>query len=151
MVKTYEVERDVKMDLGDTTEVAGHVFTFRGVREVQGPNYVAAQGLVEVTRNGNPVVTMRPEKRVYRVQQNPMTEADIDTGFTRDLYVSLGEPVGPSAWIVRVYFKPFVDWIWGGCVLMALGGMLAASDRRYRATRRETAPGTDRSLAATST
>jgi cytochrome c-type biogenesis protein CcmF len=151
MVKTYEVERDVKMDLGDTTEVAGHVFTFRGVREVQGPNYVAAQGLVEVTRNGKAVVTMRPEKRVYRVQQNPMTEAAIDTGFTRDLYVSLGEAVGPSAWIVRVYFKPFVDWIWGGCVLMALGGMLAASDRRYRAPRREAVPGTDRSLAAAST
>jgi len=73
---------------------------------------------------------------VYRVQQNPMTEAAIHTGFTRDLYVSLGEPVGPTAWIVRVYYKPFVDWIWGGCLLMALGGLLAASDRRYRATRR---------------
>jgi cytochrome c-type biogenesis protein CcmF len=106
------------------------------VRDLQGPNYVAAQGLVEVTRDGKPVATMRPEKRVYRVQQNPMTEAAIDTGFTRDLYVSLGEPVDGGAWIVRVYFKPFVDWIWGGCVLMALGGLLAASDRRYRATRR---------------
>jgi len=68
-----------------------------------------------------------------------MTEAAIDVGFTRDLYVSLGEPVGGNAWIVRVYYKPFVDWIWGGCVLMALGGLLAASDRRYRATQRERA------------
>jgi cytochrome c-type biogenesis protein CcmF len=80
---------------------------------------------------------MRPEKRVYRVQQNPMTEAAINSGFTRDLYVSLGEPVGGDAWIVRVYYKPFVDWIWGGAVLMALGGLLAASDRRYRVARRE--------------
>jgi cytochrome c-type biogenesis protein CcmF len=135
MVKTYEVERDLKMDLGDTTEIAGYVFTYRGVREVNGPNYGAAQGLVEVARDGKTVATMRPEKRIYRVQQNPMTEAAIDTGFTRDLYVSLGEPVGNTAWIVRVYYKPFVDWIWGGCVLMALGGLLAASDRRYRARR----------------
>jgi cytochrome c-type biogenesis protein CcmF len=138
MVKTYEVERDVKMQTGDTTEIADYVFTWRGVRELQGPNYAAAQGLVEVTRDGKPVATLRPEKRVYRVQQNPMTEAAINTGFTRDLYVSLGEQVDGGAWIVRVYYKPFVDWIWGGCVLMALGGLLAASDRRYRATRRAT-------------
>jgi cytochrome c-type biogenesis protein CcmF len=141
MVKTYEIERDLKMDVGDTTELAGYTFTFRGVRDVQGPNYVAAQGLVEVTRGGKPVATMRPEKRIYRVQQNPMTEAAINTGFTRDLYVSLGEPVQGQAWIVRVYYKPFVDWIWGGCVLMALGGLLALSDRRYRATSRQRAAG----------
>jgi cytochrome c-type biogenesis protein CcmF len=137
MVNTYGIERDVKMEFGDTVEVAGYVFTYRGVRDVEGPNYVAARGLVEVTRNGKPVATMRPEKRLYRVQQNPMTEAAIDTGFTRDLYVSLGEAVGNNAWVVRVYVKPFIDWIWGGCVLMALGGGLAASDRRYRATSRE--------------
>jgi cytochrome c-type biogenesis protein CcmF len=139
MVNTYGVERDVKMELGDTVEVAGYVFTYRGVRDIEGPNYMAAQGLVEVTRGGKAVATMQPEKRVYRVQQNPMTEAAIDTGFTRDLYVSLGEPVGDRAWIVRVYYKPFVDWIWGGCVLMALGGLLAATDRRYRATSRSRA------------
>ena len=73
------------------------MFTFRGVRELQGPNYGAAQGLVEVTRDGKPVATMQPEKRIYSVQQNPMTEAAIDTGFTRDLYVSLGEPVPATA------------------------------------------------------
>ncbi|MDH3461488.1 MAG: heme lyase CcmF/NrfE family subunit [Burkholderiaceae bacterium] len=132
MVSTYQIERDLKMDIGDTTELAGYVFAYRGVRDVQGPNYMAAQGLVEVTRDGKQVATMRPEKRVYRVQQNPMTEAAIASGFTRDLYVSLGEPVEGQAWIVRVYYKPFVGWIWGGCVLMALGGVLAASDRRYR-------------------
>jgi cytochrome c-type biogenesis protein CcmF len=139
MVKTYEIERDLKMDVGDTTDIAGYRFTYRGVRNTQGPNYMAAQGLVEVTRDGKPVATMRPEKRVYRVQQNPMTEAAIDPGLTRDLYVSLGEPVEGSAWIVRVYYKPFVDWIWGGCVLMALGGLLAATDRRYRVARRQSA------------
>ena len=101
---------------------------------VVGPNYDAMQGLVEVTRNGRPVATLRPEKRVYSVQQTPMTEAAINRGPTRDLYVSLGEPVDAGrAWIVRVYVKPFVDWIWGGCLLMAVGAALAATDRRYRA------------------
>ena len=139
MVNTYGIERDLKMNVGDTTTLAGYTFTFLGVRDVPGPNYTAAQGLLEVTRDGKAVTTMRPEKRIYRVQQNPMTEAAINTGFTRDLYVSLGEPVEGNAWIVRVYYKPFVDWIWGGCVLMALGGTLAASDRRYRARRSATA------------
>jgi cytochrome c-type biogenesis protein CcmF len=135
MVKGHEVERDVKMDVGDTTEVRGYIFTFKGVGEVTGPNYVAARADIEVSRNGQVLRTMNPEKRMYRVQQNPMTEAAIDTGLIRDLYVSLGEPVEGSkgAWIVRVYVKPFVDWIWGGCLLMALGGVLAATDRRYRA------------------
>jgi cytochrome c-type biogenesis protein CcmF len=137
MVKTYEVERDVSMGLGDTTEVNGWVFTFRGVREVQGPNYTAAQGLVVLSRDGREVAQMRPEKRVYRVQQNPMTEAAIRTRITGDIYVSLGQPAQGDAWVVRVYYKPFVTWIWGGCVLMALGGLLAASDRRYRLARRE--------------
>jgi cytochrome c-type biogenesis protein CcmF len=136
MVKTFEIERDVKMNNGDTTEVHGYTFTFRGARELAGPNYQAAQGLVEVSRNGRKVAEMRPEKRIYRVQQNPMTEAAIDAGLTRDLYVSLGEPVEGTAWIVRVYVKPFVDWIWGGCLMMAFGGVLAASDRRYRAKQR---------------
>ena len=143
MVKTYEIEKDLKMDVGDTTEVAGYVFTFRGARDVQGPNYVAAEGLMQVTRDGKAVAEMRPQKRIYRVQQNPMTEAAIDTGFTRDLYVSLGEPGEGQSWVVRVYFKPFIDWIWGGCVLMALGGLLAATDRRYRATRRQTVAGSE--------
>jgi cytochrome c-type biogenesis protein CcmF len=137
MVNTFGIERDLKMQVGDSTDLAGYNFVYRGVREVQGPNYVAAQGLVEVTRNGKPVAMMKPEKRVYRVQQNPMTEAAINTGFTRDLYVSLGEAVEGDAWTVRVYFKPFVDWIWGGCLLMALGGALAATDRRYRGARKE--------------
>ena len=90
-----------------------------------------------VTKDGKEIARMRPEKRVYRVQQNPMTEAAIDSGVARDLYVSLGNAVEGGAWVVRVYYKPFVDWIWGGCVLMALGGLVAATDRRYRTVRRE--------------
>ena len=132
MVRGYEVERDVKMNIGDSTTVRGYTFTLRGLQEVQGPNYMAIRGLVEVTEGERKVADMHPEKRVYRVQQNPMTEAAINARLTRDLYVSLGEPVEGGAWIVRVYVKPFIDWIWGGCLLMALGGLLAVSDRRYR-------------------
>jgi len=95
------------------------------------------QALVEVTRDGRPETLLRPEKRIYRVQRNPMTEAAIHRSVTRDLYVSLGEPVEDGAWIVRVYVKPFVNWIWAGCLLMALGGALATTDRRYRVKQRQ--------------
>ena len=132
MVKTYEVERDVRMAVGDTTTVRGYTFTFGGVKEFQGPNYVAVQGQMQVAHGDGAPLQMRPEKRIYRVQQSPMTEAAIDVGITRDLYVSLGEQVEGGEWIVRVYVKPFIDWIWGGCLLMALGGLLAVTDRRYR-------------------
>jgi cytochrome c-type biogenesis protein CcmF len=137
MVKSFEVERDVKMAPGDHVTIDDLTFTLRGLRERDGPNYRAVQGWVEVTRGDGAakvkVIDLLPEKRVYRVQDNPMTEAAISTRLTQDLYVSLGEPVDDgAAWIVRVYIKPFVDWIWGGCVLMALGGLLAAGDRRYR-------------------
>jgi cytochrome c-type biogenesis protein CcmF len=137
MVKAYEVERDVNMAVGDTSEIAGYVFKFRGVRDVEGPNYQAAQGVVEISRDGREIGRLLPEKRVYRVQQNPMTESAIRSSLTGDLYVSLGQATQGDAWIVRLYYKPFITWIWGGCVLMALGGLLAASDRRYRAARRE--------------
>jgi cytochrome c-type biogenesis protein CcmF len=111
------------------------------VRDARGPNYVAARGTVSVLRDGVPAFTLHPEKRTYSAQESQMTEASIHTGLTRDLYVSLGEPVGASAWTVRIYYKPFVIWIWGGCVVMALGGLLAASDRRYRtAVRRRESP-----------
>ena len=142
LVKTGEVERDVKMQIGDTTTIGELVFTFRGVREVPGPNYRALQGRIEVTKNDKPVVTLHPEKRFYPATQSTMTEADIDAGLTRDLYVSLGEAVDGGAWIVRIYVKPFVDWIWGGCLVMALGGLLAASDRRYRVKVRRPAEAT---------
>ncbi|MBI2295986.1 MAG: heme lyase CcmF/NrfE family subunit, partial [Betaproteobacteria bacterium] len=132
LVKGYEAEKDVRMEPGDTVEVGGYVFRFDGVREVQGPNYVAARATIHVSKGGGTVATLYPEKRLYLVQQQPMTEAAIDPGFTRDLYVALGDQLGPTTWIVRAQHKPFVDWSWGGCLLMALGGLVAACDRRYR-------------------
>src|SRR6266851_3403143 len=137
LVKGYDSERDVRMEPGDTTELGGYTFRLDSVRDVQGPNYVAARAQIQVNKNGRPVTTLYPEKRIYRVQNMPMTEAAIDPGFTRDLYVSLGDSVSATAWIVRVQHKPFIDWIWGGCLLMALGGALAASDRRYRVATRQ--------------
>ena len=132
-VKSFETERDVRMDVGDTVNVGGYDFRFQGVRDVQGPNYTAAQGVIEVRRNGKFIEVLHPEKRLYTVQQAPMTEAAIDSGVLGDLYVSLGEPVADTgAWAVRLYDKPMVTWIWGGCVLMALGGFMALIDRRYR-------------------
>src|SRR5712675_51731 len=132
LVKGYDSEKDVRMEPGDTAELGGYTFRLDGVRDVQGPNYVAARAQIQVSREGRAVTTLYPEKRIYTVQNMPMTEAAIDPGFTRDLYVSLGDSVSATAWIVRVQHKPFIDWIWGGCLLMALGGALAASDRRYR-------------------
>ncbi|MBL8330824.1 MAG: heme lyase CcmF/NrfE family subunit [Rubrivivax sp.] len=134
MVRTHEVERDLKMTPGSYTELDGARFTLDSLREIEGPNYRAVQGLIIVTHGDRVVARMRPEKRVYRVQTMPMTEAAIRTRLAGDLYVSLGEPVDDGkAWIVRIYVKPYVSWIWGGCALMALGGILAAADRRYRA------------------
>ena len=136
MVNSYGIEKNVTMDVGQTESVAGYDFTFRGVVPVNGPNYTAMSGVVEMRRNGELKKTLRPEKRIYNATGMPMTEAAIDTGFLGDRYVSLGEPVtakGVSgAWALRLYVKPFVDWIWGGCFLMALGGFIAMTDRRYR-------------------
>ena len=139
IVRGYETEKDVRMNIGDTVGVGGYTFQLTGLDPVQGPNYEATRGSIAVSRNGRQVTLLKPEKRFYTVQQMPMTEADIDSGLTRDLYVSLGEPVGQGAWVVRVYHKPFVDWIWAGCFLMAIGGVIAVSDRRYRLARREQA------------
>jgi cytochrome c-type biogenesis protein CcmF len=132
MVGAYQEERDVRMGPEDTVTVGGYTFKFIGVRDAEGPNYRAAVGSVELSQGGRTLKTLYPEKRNYHSSSMPMTEAAIDAGFTRDVYVSLGEPLDNDAWAVRVYYKPFVDWIWGGCLLMALGGLLAATDRRYR-------------------
>ncbi|MBL8540400.1 MAG: heme lyase CcmF/NrfE family subunit, partial [Betaproteobacteria bacterium] len=132
VVGGFETESDVKMEPGTTTTTGGYTFRFDGVEERAGANYRAARGTVTVLAGERVVEVMHPEKRVYEASGMAMTEAAIDTGLLRDLYVSLGEPIGPNAWIVRVYYKPLVDWIWGGCILMALGGLLAVSDRRYR-------------------
>jgi cytochrome c-type biogenesis protein CcmF len=133
MVGGYQEEKDVRMEPGDTVQVGGYTFRLIGVKAAMGPNYRASVGEVELSREGRVLRLMHPEKRQYFSSQMPMTEAAIDAGFTRDVYVSLGEPLdNRGAWSVRVYYKPFVDWIWGGCLLMALGGIVAMSDRRYR-------------------
>jgi len=143
MVNSFQDEKDIKMAPGDVVNVAGYSFTFNGVREIQGPNYVAAQGDFDLAVDGKFKRKMKPEKRNYASSGMPMTEAAIDAGFLRDVYVSLGEPIErdklEGEWAVRVYYKPFVDWIWGGCVLMALGGLLAMLDRRYRSKSRSSA------------
>jgi cytochrome c-type biogenesis protein CcmF len=132
MVRGYETERDVRMQVGDHVEAGGYRFTFLGVSESKGPNYLAVRAAIEVQRDGDAPFTMAPEKRLYKVQQMPMTEAAIHTRLTRDLYLSLGEPLDAQTWTLRVYIKPFVNWIWGGAFMMALGGLLALADRRYR-------------------
>ncbi|MEI7429407.1 MAG: heme lyase CcmF/NrfE family subunit [Betaproteobacteria bacterium] len=140
MVNGYQAEKDVKMELGDTVSVGGYTFRFNGVSEKQGPNYTALVGDIDLLKGEQSIRKMYPEKRNYVSSTMPMTEAAIDTGLIRDVYVSLGEPIDKArpdaAWAVRVYYKPFVDWIWGGCVLMALGGLLALTDRRYRSKSR---------------
>ncbi len=143
MVGGFQEEKDVRMEPGDTATVGGHEFKFVGVRQVPGPNYTAARGEFQVSKDGKPGRTLFPEKRTYQSSTMPMTNAAIDAGFTRDVYVSLGEPLEGQAWAVRVYYKPFVDWIWGGCLLMAIGGLFALADRRYRLqvkSRAEAAP-----------
>ncbi len=137
LVKGFEIEKDLKMRAGDVAEVGGYGFRLEGFQPVEGPNYDATRGVVTVLEDGKERLKLYPEKRIYGSQSMPMTEADMHSGFTRDLYVSLGEAVGDDAWIVRVYVKPFIDWIWGGCALMALGGLFAMTDRRYRLARRE--------------
>jgi len=132
MVGGFQEEQDVKMSPGDTVSVGGYQFKLIKVSDVMGPNYKASRGEFEVTGAGSSLNMLYPEKRNYFSSTMPMTEAAIDAGFTRDVYVSLGEALDGNAWAIRVYFKPFVDWIWGGCLLMALGGLFAMSDRRYR-------------------
>jgi cytochrome c-type biogenesis protein CcmF len=137
MVSIHGSETDVRMSPGDVHEDSGYRFQFNGVQAVPGPNYLAQQGEFVVFKDERQVTVLRPEKRSYFSGGMPMTEAAINAGFLRDLYVSLGEPVGTDGdWALRVYYKPFVRWIWLGAIFMALGGLLAMGDRRYRTARR---------------
>jgi cytochrome c-type biogenesis protein CcmF len=140
MVSGYSTESDVRMEVGDTTAAGQYQVRMDGVRRVVGPNYVSSQASLSVTENGKLVGVLKPERRVYNVSRSPMTEVAIDRGITRDVYVALGEPVSATAWSVRVHHKPFVNLIWIGCLLMALGGLLAIMDRRYRVKRQALAP-----------
>lgn len=133
-VKCYEVERDVRMRIGDVVTIAPYTFRLNSLDEVRGPNYKAVRADVQVLRNDKIIEILQPEKRRYFSSAMAMTEAGIDSGFMRDLYVSLGEPLDDARteWSMRVYYKPFVPWLWGGVLLMVLGGVFAALDRRYR-------------------
>jgi cytochrome c-type biogenesis protein CcmF len=137
MVKTWEAEKDVKMQPGDSATLGGYSFRMENIGEYTGPNYLGLRSDFTVTRGDKLVAKMHAEKRLYTATGMPMTEAGIDAGLTRDLYVSIGESLGDNSFAVRVQVKPFVDWIWGGALLMALGGLLAATDRRYRVARQE--------------
>jgi cytochrome c-type biogenesis protein CcmF len=150
-VKGYETEKDVRMEAGDTVAIGDHTFRFEGVELVRGPNYDAAQGTFSILdKSGQVTSVLKPEKRSYRTSRMPMTEAAIDRTLTRDLYVSMGEPLDENStvWAVRVYQKPFVAWIWLGCILMGLGGVLAISDRRYRIRMKRSEEGKAESVAA---
>jgi cytochrome c-type biogenesis protein CcmF len=138
LVTGYESEKDLRMEPGDSVSVGGYDFQFKGLSLVAGPNYEAVRAEMNVFHNGSMRVRMHPEKRIYNVSGNALTNAAIDTSVFRDLYVALGEPAGENdGWSFRIQYKPFVDWIWAGAFLMALGGVLALTDKRYVTTSRK--------------
>jgi len=143
LTSLYTQEKDLRMAPGDTYSVAGYEFTFHGIKQMHVANYVATRGGFSVRdESGGFRTEMFPEKRTYLVQTNPMTEAAIDAGIARDLFIALGEPLdNQGAWAIRIYYKPFIRWIWLGAIIMALGGLFAASDRRYRRLARSTSTG----------
>ena len=132
LTSTGSFERDMRMAPGDSVEMGGYRFVFDGAQHYEGPNFTSDKGTVRILEDGEQIAVLHPEKRFYTVQQSVMTEAGIDAGITRDLFVALGEPLENGAWAVRVHIKPFVRWIWFGALLMGLGGVLSASDKRYR-------------------
>jgi cytochrome c-type biogenesis protein CcmF len=131
-VESYKHEKDLSLRPGQSTEVAGFTFTMNSLRDVAGPNYQAIESEVTISRNGKQLATLHPQKRVYRVQKNAMTEAGIDAGWNRDLFVAMGEDLGDGAWSLRLQYKPMVRFIWLGALVIAIGGLIAVCDRRYR-------------------
>lgn len=132
LVKGYESSSEMRLRVGDITTLDGYTFRLLALEKMKGPNYSGIRGTLEVTLNGVKIDTLYPEKRLYTMQDSAMTEGAIYTSLFRDLYVALGEQVSRDEWIMRIQHKPMVNWIWGGCLIMALGGLLAISDRRYR-------------------
>ncbi|WPC74920.1 heme lyase CcmF/NrfE family subunit [Vibrio porteresiae] len=133
MIENYGVEKDLRLAPGQQVTVAGYQFEFEGLQNIQGPNYSGYEGKFTIRVDSKWVNTLYAQKRFYPVARSMMTEAAIDRGVTRDLYLALGESLGSEgAWAVRIYYKPFIRWIWGGALLMAFGGLLAITDRRYR-------------------
>ncbi len=138
LVNAWDLGKDVVLTPEKPVTLGQFVFTLKGTEDVQGPNYFSARARVDVSRTREPstvIETLFPEKRQYRARGQVMTEAAIDMGFTRHVYVSLANPLDNGAWGARVQVKPFISWIWLGCVLMALGGFIALADKRYRSTR----------------
>ena len=133
--QNFSVERDVRMAVGDTVQIANYDFKFAGVSDANGPNYMGGKAQIDISKAGKPEATLFAEKRFYTVSKMPMTEAAINWGFTRDLYVALGEKIDDNSWALRLYYKPFIRWIWIGGLFMALGGLLCMFDRRYRFSR----------------
>ncbi len=131
-VETYKIEKDLSLSNGQSTQIAGYEFTLLQTEAKAGPNYDAIEGTVRITRDGKEVAVLHPQKRVYRVQTTPMTEAGIDAHWQRDLFVALGEDLGNGVWSLRIQYKPLVRFIWLGAVIMALGGLIGVLDRRYR-------------------
>ena len=132
ITSNHSVDIHERMKIGDTIEFSNYQFNLRDLKEISGPNYKATEAIVDVKKNETLITTLRSQKRIYTVRDMPMTEAGIDAGFTRDIYMSLGEPLDTESWSVRLYHKPFVRWIWLGSILMAIGGLLAILDKRYR-------------------
>ena len=122
----------MQIDAEPTTDLAVYRVRMLNVRQIQGANYTAAQSQFEVSRNDVVIANLLPEKRIYRVQTNPMTEAAVNSNLLRDIYVSMGEQLPTGEWVVRILYKPFIAWIWLGCLCMMFGGFLAMTDRRYR-------------------
>jgi cytochrome c-type biogenesis protein CcmF len=147
-VTSYKVEKDVSLAPGESTTISGYTFKYQGTRPVAGPNYEALEARIIITRGDKVIAELPTQKRTYRVQKNPMTHAGIDVAWNRDLFVALGDDLGNNKWSMRVQYKPLVRYIWLGAVVMAIGGLVAILDRRYRVRRTadetELVPGTAR-------
>jgi cytochrome c-type biogenesis protein CcmF len=146
-VETYKIEKDLSLSQGQSTQIAGYDFTLLTMEKVRGPNYDAVQSTVRITRDGNEVAVLHPQKRVYRVQTSPMTEAGIDYQWRRDLFVAMGDDLGNGVWSFRIQYKPLVRFIWLGALVMAIGGFIGVLDKRYRVKAARTAVAADSAAA----
>jgi cytochrome c-type biogenesis protein CcmF len=140
IASAYNLERDFGARPGERIQAGGYEFVFNSMRQVEGPNFTADEGEFELRRDGEPLGVLRPQIRTYRVQTAPMTEAAIDSNLFRDVFVALGEPLGDNAWSIRLRVKPMIAFLWFGSGLMALGGLIAITDRRYRVAARQPQP-----------
>ena len=135
VTQTYRIEKDIALSPGERFELRDYTFEFVSTRPVEGPNYQAIEAEVRVLQGGRTVTVLHPQKRVYLVQRTPMTEAGIEAAWNRDLFVAMGEDLGDGSWSLRLQYKPLVRFIWLGALVMALGGLVALTDRRYRLQR----------------